>query len=125
MLLLQPPTDQAVPAVPSSRDTIAPCSALAPLGPGPAQAITRTRHTMENPERPMPPIIIDVAVERQRIAALEKLRQRLESALDETPSGYGYAAMAGQLRDTVNAIADARNRIYEALLDEEPGAGDQ
>ncbi len=125
MLLLKPATGQAPAAVPPSRDTVAPCSALAPLGPGLAQAITRTRHTVENPERPVPPTIIDVTVERQRIAALEKLRQRLESALDQTPAGYGYAAMAGQLRDTVNAIADARNRIYEALLDEEPGAGDQ
>ncbi|WP_216899848.1 hypothetical protein [Nocardia alni] len=76
---------------------------------------------MDTPDRPASPTVIDVAVERERIAALEKLRQRLESALDTTPAGFGYAAMARQLRDTVNAVADARNRIYEALLDEEPG----
>ncbi|NKY51917.1 hypothetical protein [Nocardia vermiculata] len=59
-------------------------------------------------------------MERQRIAALEQLQLRLESELDRTTAGAGYAAMAGQLRDTVNAIADARNRIYEVLLGDEP-----
>jgi hypothetical protein len=69
---------------------------------------------MDHPDRPPAPTVIDVGVERERIAALEKLRQRLESELDKTSAGYGYAAMARQLRDTVKAIADARNRIYEA-----------
>ncbi|NKY86101.1 hypothetical protein [Nocardia veterana] len=73
-------------------------------------------------DRPPAPTIIDAGVERQRIAALEQLRLRLESELDRTAAGAGYAAMAGQLRDTVNAIADARNRIYEVLLgDDEIG----
>jgi len=75
---------------------------------------------MEHPRRPPAPTVIDVAVERVRIAALDSLRQRLEAELDRTPPGFGYAAMAGQLRETVNAIADARNRIYEALIDENP-----
>jgi hypothetical protein len=74
---------------------------------------------MEPPERPPAPTIIDVGVERQRIAALEQVRRRLESQLDNTAAGCGYAAMAHQLRDTINAIADARNRIYEALLTDE------
>ena len=39
---------------------------------------------------------------------------------DIAPAGSGYAAMAGQLRDTVNSIAEARNRVYEALIDEDP-----
>ncbi|MBY8856617.1 hypothetical protein K7711_09030 [Nocardia sp. CA2R105] len=82
-------------------------------------AIHRTPH-MSHPDRPPAPTVIDVAVERERIAALDKLRSRLESELDRTPAGSGYAAMAGQLRDTVNAIADARNRVYEALIDEDP-----
>ncbi len=88
-------------------------------------ASTRTRPIMDTPDRPAPPTVIDATVERERIAALEKLRQRLESALDTTPAGLEFAAMARQLRETVNAIADARNRIYEALLDEEPEAGDR
>ncbi len=70
-------------------------------------------------DRPPAPTIIDAGVERERIAALEQLRVRLESELDRTAAGSGYAAMAGQLRDTVNAIADARNRIYEVLLSDE------
>lgn len=60
-------------------------------------------------------------MERQRIAGLEQVRRRLESELDHTAAGTAYAAMAGQLRDTVNAIADARNRIYEVLLGDEAG----
>ncbi|MBB5911962.1 hypothetical protein BJY24_000829 [Nocardia transvalensis] len=75
---------------------------------------------MEHPDRPPAPTVIDVGVERERIAALEKIRQRLEAELDKAESGCGYAAMARQLRDTVNAIADARNRIYETLLGDEP-----
>lgn len=82
-------------------------------------AIHRTVH-MSNLDRPPAPTVIDVAVERERIAALDKLRRRLECELDRTPAGAGYAAMAGQLRETVNAIADARNRVYEALIDEDP-----
>ncbi|WP_067896767.1 hypothetical protein [Nocardia vaccinii] len=82
-------------------------------------AIHRTPH-MSHPDRPPAPTVIDVAVERERIAALDKLRRRLESELDRTPAGASYAAMAGQLRDTVNSIADARNRVYEALIDEDP-----
>ncbi|MBO0856497.1 MAG: hypothetical protein J2P18_22345 [Nocardia sp.] len=70
-------------------------------------------------DRPPAPTIIDAGVERTRIAALEQLRARLESELDRTAAGAGYAAMAGQLRDTVNAIADARNRIYEVLIGED------
>ncbi|MCX4097052.1 hypothetical protein [Nocardia sp. alder85J] len=81
---------------------------------------TRTRHVMENPDRPPAPTIIDVRVERERIAALEQLRRRLEAELDRTSAGCDYAALAGQLRDTVNAIADARNRVYEALLGDDP-----
>ncbi|MBF6063461.1 hypothetical protein IU500_18415 [Nocardia terpenica] len=78
---------------------------------------------MEEPDRPVPPTVIDVGVERERIAALEKIRRRLESELDKAESGCGYAAMVRQLRDTVNAIADARNRVYEALLNDEPDDG--
>ncbi|MQY31754.1 hypothetical protein [Nocardia aurantia] len=79
---------------------------------------------MENPDRPPPPTVIDVGVERERIAALERLRRRLEEELDRRGAGSDYAAIAGQLRDTVNAIADARNRVYEALLGEDPAAPD-
>ncbi|WP_024799554.1 hypothetical protein [Nocardia sp. BMG51109] len=75
---------------------------------------------MQHPERPPAPTVIDVAVERERIAALEQIRRRLEAELDKADAGCGYAAMARQLRDTVNAIADARNRVYESLLGEEP-----
>ncbi|WP_280388102.1 hypothetical protein [Nocardia wallacei] len=75
---------------------------------------------MEPPDPPPAPTIIDVGVERERIAALEQIRRRLESELDKADAGCGYAAMARQLRDTVNAIADARNRIYETLLGDEP-----
>ncbi|WP_019930496.1 hypothetical protein [Nocardia sp. BMG111209] len=75
---------------------------------------------MENPDRPPAPTVIYVGVERERIAALEQLRRRLEAELDRTSAGSDYAAVAGQLRDTVNAIADARNRVYEALLGEDP-----
>ncbi|GAB2685748.1 hypothetical protein [Nocardia thraciensis] len=74
---------------------------------------------MKPPDPPPAPTIIDVGVERERIAALEQIRRRLESELDKTDAGCGYAAMARQLRDTVNAIADARNRIYETLLGDE------
>ena len=81
--------------------------------------ITRASNIMDHPDRPPAPTVIDVAVERDRIAALERLRRRLEAELDSTPAGFEYAAMAGQLRETINAIADARNRIYEALLDED------
>ena len=82
--------------------------------------ITRASNIMEHPDRPPAPTVIDVAVERDRIAALERLRRRLEAELDRAPAGFEYAAMAGQLRETINAIADARNRIYEALIDEDP-----
>ncbi|MBU3066646.1 hypothetical protein KO481_34655 [Nocardia sp. NEAU-G5] len=82
--------------------------------------ITRAPSTMEHADRPPAPTVIDVTVERDRIAALERLHRRLEVELDRTPPGFEYAAMAGQLRETINAIADARNRIYEALIDEEP-----
>ncbi len=82
-------------------------------------AIHRTQR-MSHPDRPPTPTVIDVGVERERIAALGRLRDRLESELDRTPAGSAYAAMAGQLRETVNAIADARNRVYEALIDEDP-----
>ncbi|MFJ1457394.1 MULTISPECIES: hypothetical protein [Nocardia] len=75
---------------------------------------------MEHPDRPPAPTVIDVGVERERIAALEQIRRRLESELDKADAGCGYAAMAAQLRDTINAIADARNRIYETLLGDEP-----
>ncbi|RDI69025.1 hypothetical protein [Nocardia pseudobrasiliensis] len=74
---------------------------------------------MELPDPPPAPTVIDVGVERDRIAALESIRLRLESELDRAEAGCGYAAMAKQLRDTINAIADARNRIYEALLTDE------
>lgn len=80
----------------------------------------RTRQVMEHPDRPPAPTVIDVGVERERIAALEQIRRRLESELDKADAGCGYAAMAAQLRDTINAIADARNRIYETLLGDEP-----
>ncbi|MBF6326898.1 hypothetical protein [Nocardia transvalensis] len=75
---------------------------------------------MELPDPPPAPTVIDVGVERERIAALENIRRRLEAELDKAEAGCGYAAMAAQLRDTVNAIADARNRIYEALLNDDP-----
>ncbi|MGY2060971.1 hypothetical protein ACW9HQ_39395 [Nocardia gipuzkoensis] len=78
---------------------------------------------MELPDPPPAPTVIDVGVERDRIAALESIRRRLESELDRTEAGCGYAAMAKQLRDTINAIADARNRIYEALLTDELDEG--
>ncbi|MFI5777529.1 hypothetical protein [Nocardia sp. NPDC051570] len=74
---------------------------------------------MDLPDPPPAPTVIDVGVERERIAALESVRRRLESELDKAEAGCGYAAMAKQLRDTINAIADARNRIYEALLTDE------
>ncbi|MFF0493370.1 hypothetical protein ACFYTQ_30475 [Nocardia sp. NPDC004068] len=76
---------------------------------------------MDNPDPPPAPTVIDVGVERERIAGLEQIRRRLEAELDKAESGCGYAAMAQQLRDTINAIADARNRIYEALLTDELG----
>ncbi len=78
---------------------------------------------MELPDPPPAPTVIDVGVERDRIAALESIRRRLESELDRAEAGCGYAAMAKQLRDTINAIADARNRIYEALLTDELDEG--
>ncbi|MBF6174882.1 hypothetical protein [Nocardia blacklockiae] len=79
---------------------------------------------MEHPDRPPAPTVIDVGVERERIAALEDIRRRLESELDKAEAGCAYAAMAHQLRDTINAIADARNRIYETLLGDEPEQSD-
>jgi hypothetical protein len=92
---------------------------------GPAQPLSfrqneiRITRATDHPDRPLAPTVIDVAVERERIAALERLHRRLEVELDRTPAGFEYAAMAGQLRETINAIADARNRIYEALIDED------
>ncbi|MCM6776361.1 hypothetical protein NDR87_20670 [Nocardia sp. CDC159] len=74
---------------------------------------------MEPSDPPPAPTVIDVGVERERIAGLEQIRLRLEAELDRADAGCGYAAMAKQLRDTINAIADARNRIYEALLTDE------
>ena len=47
---------------------------------------------MEYEDRPPAPTIIDVGVERERIAALEQIRRRLESELDKTEGGSGYAA---------------------------------
>lgn len=119
MVLLQPDIDR----------TPGPRPVLYARRTGPAQPlsfrqneirITRATNAMEHPDRPSAPTVIDVAVERDRIAALERLHQRLEVELDRTPAGFEYAAMAGQLRETINAIADARNRIYEALIDEDP-----
>ena len=90
------------------------------VSPCPNQRPPRTSAVMEHPQRPPAPTVIDVAVERDRIAALDAIRRRLENELDRTPAGHDYAAMAQQLRDTVNALADARNRVYESLLGDEP-----